>query len=83
MTPRKRFAVFDSDTHVIEPRELWEKYLDPEYRPLGKSALWREEGKFGSYLKINGAVFRDTDKVNVPRHAIWRAGMTWDSIGDV
>jgi uncharacterized protein len=83
MTPRKRFAVFDSDTHVIEPRELWEKYLDPEYRPLGKSALWREEGKFGSYLKINGAVFRDTDNVNVPRHAIWRPGMTWDSIGDL
>jgi hypothetical protein len=26
----KDFAVFDSDSHVVEPPELWEKYLDPE-----------------------------------------------------
>src|SRR5437773_10825696 len=83
MTPRKRFAIFDSDTHVIEPRDLWEKFLDPEFRVLGKSALWREEGKFGSYLKTNGTVFRDTDNVNIPRHAISRPGMTWDAIGDL
>ena len=38
------FTVFDSDTHVVEPPELWEKYLDPEYRTLGKHALWRHEG---------------------------------------
>ena len=25
----KNFAVFDSDSHVVEPPELWEKYLDP------------------------------------------------------
>jgi uncharacterized protein len=80
---KKRFAVFDGDSHVVEPRELWEKYLDPEYRVLGKSALWREEGKFGSYLKVNGEVFRDTENVNIPRHAIWRPGMTWDAIGNL
>jgi hypothetical protein len=33
------FTVFDSDSHVVEPTELWEKYLDPEYRVLGKLAL--------------------------------------------
>ena len=80
---KKRFAVFDGDSHVVEPRELWEKYLDPEYRVLGKSALWREEGKFGSYLKINGEVFRDTNNTNLPRHAIWRPGMTWDTVGSL
>ena len=42
---KKRFPVFDSDSHVVEPPELWEKYLEPEYRTLGKHALWREEGK--------------------------------------
>jgi len=66
MTMRKRFAVFDGDTHVVERRELWETYLDPEYRVLGKFALWREEGKFGSYLKINGEMFRDTDNITIP-----------------
>ncbi len=83
MATRKRFAVFDGDTHIVEPREVWEHYLEPEYRILGKSALWREEGKFGAYLKINGEMFRDTDTVNIPRHAIWQPGMSWDDIGDL
>src|SRR5438876_5790617 len=79
----KRFAVFDSDSHVVEPRELWTKYLEPEYRTLGKHALWREDGKLGSYLKVNGKMFRDTVNSNIPRHAIWRPGMTWDKVGEL
>src|SRR5271156_5616510 len=79
----KRFAVFDSDSHVVEPPELWSKYLDPEFRTLGKFALWREEGKLGSYLKVNGKVVRDTMNSNIPRHAIWRPGMTWDKVGEL
>jgi len=83
MTTRKRFAVFDSDSHVVEPREVWEKYLEPEYRVLGKHALWREDGEFNSYLKVNGKIFRDTSNPNIPRHAIWRPGMTWDAVGEL
>lgn len=79
----KSFPIFDGDSHVVEPRELWEKYLEREYRTLGKSALWREEGKLGSYLKVNGKVFRDTMNSNIPRHAIWRPGMTWDAVGQL
>lgn len=80
---KKPFPVFDSDSHVVEPPELWTKYLDPEYRTLGKHALWREEGKLGSYLKVNGKIFRDTMNSNIPRHAIWRPGMTWDRVGEL
>ncbi len=83
MTTSKDFDVFDSDSHAVEPREVWEKYLDPEYRVLGKNALWREEGRFDSYLKINGQVFRDEGNPNIPRHAIWKPGMTWDDVGDL
>ena len=83
MTTSKDFEVFDSDSHVVEPRELWEKYLEPEYRVLGKHALWREEGQFDSYLKVNGQVFRDSGNPNIPRHAIWKPGMTWDSVGNL
>jgi predicted TIM-barrel fold metal-dependent hydrolase len=79
----KRFPVFDSDSHVVEPPELWTRYLEAEYRTLGKFALWREEGKLGSYLKVNGRVFRDTMNSNIPRHAIWRPGMTWEKIGEL
>ena len=83
MTTSKDFEVFDSDSHVVEPSEVWEKYLEPEYRVLGKHALWREEGQFDSYLKINGQVFRDSGNPNIPRHAIWKPGMTWDSVGEL
>jgi uncharacterized protein len=81
--PHKGFAVFDADTHVVEPRALWEKYLEPEYRVAGRLALWREDGKFGSYLKINGEVYRDTENANIPSYAIWRPGMTWDAVGQL
>jgi uncharacterized protein len=81
--PRKGFAVFDADSHVAEPPILWEKFLEPEYRVPGRLALWREEGKLGSYLKINGEVFRDTENPNIPNYAIWHPGMTWDAIGEL
>ena len=83
MTTGKRIPVFDADSHVVEPREVWEKYLEPEYRVLGKHALWREDGAINSYLKVNGKMFRDTGNTNIPRHAIWRPGMTWESIGEL
>ena len=79
----KPFAVFDSDSHVVEPRAVWEDYLEPEFRTLGKTALWREEGQYGSYLKVNGKMFRDPMNPNIPRHAIWKPGMTWDQVGDL
>ncbi len=78
-----QFTVFDSDSHVVEPSDVWTKYLDPEYRILGKFALWREEGKFGSYLKINGKIFRDIGNPNIPRHAIWSPELTWRKIGEL
>lgn len=79
----KAFAVFDSDSHVVEPRELWDKYLDPDYRVLGKAALWREEGATNCYLKVNGRMFRDTMNSNIPRLAIWRPGITWEQVGEL
>jgi hypothetical protein len=50
----KDFVVFDGDSHVVEPPALWEKYLDPEYRTLGKHALWRQEGR-GTLGRASGA----------------------------
>ena len=79
----KDFPVFDADSHVVEPPTLWEKYLDPEYRTLGKHALWRQEGRTGAYLKVNGEIFRDRSNPNLPRHALWRPGMTWEAIGEL
>jgi len=79
----KRLTVFDSDSHVVEPASVWEKYLDADFRAAGRQALWRQDGSTTSYLKINGEMVRDTMNPNLPRHAIWRPGMTWDSIGEL
>ncbi len=37
----KDFAVFDGDSHVVEPPELWEKYLEPAHRQLQEAASGR------------------------------------------
>jgi hypothetical protein len=81
LVANKDYAVFDADSHVVEPAALWEKYLDPEYRTLGRHALWRQEGRTGCYLKVNGEIFRDRGNPNLPRHALWRPGMDWDAVG--
>jgi hypothetical protein len=65
----------------VEPPELWTRYLAPEYRTLGKYALWREKGKWRSYLQVNGQMFRDTMNSNIPRHAIGNPGLSWKQIG--
>ncbi len=83
MSRTKSFSVFDSDSHIIEPKEVWEKYLDPEYRTLGKQALWREEGQNNSYLIVNGKMFRDSFNSNIPRLAIYKPGMTWEQVGEL
>ena len=51
MTTRKPFPVFDGDSHVVEPPELWEKYLEPE-RDRCLSALDEHLGKRPRYFSL-------------------------------
>ncbi len=83
MSAGKPFPVFDATSHIVEPPAVWDTYLEAEYRALGKSALWREEGRYGSYLKVNGKTYRDPMNPNIPRHAIWRPGLSWEQIGQL
>jgi hypothetical protein len=35
------FKIFDSDMHIMEPPDLWERYIDPEFRaqaPRGRTS---------------------------------------------
>ena len=44
--------VVDADSHISEPPDLWEQYLEPEYREL---AIRLEKDENGlEYLRING-----------------------------
>ncbi len=33
------FRVFDSDMHIMEPPDLWERYIDPEFRSLAPRGI--------------------------------------------
>jgi predicted TIM-barrel fold metal-dependent hydrolase len=33
------FRVFDSDMHIMEPPDLWERYIDPEFRSMAPRGL--------------------------------------------
>ncbi len=32
------FSIFDSDMHIMEPRDLWERYIDAEFRSMAPRA---------------------------------------------
>src|SRR4051812_16126135 len=36
------FRVFDSDMHIMEPPDLWEKFIDPEFRSIAPRGITSE-----------------------------------------
>lgn len=52
-----RFQIVDSDMHVHEPPDLWQRYIDPEFAavaPVGSAAHPRD-----LRVKLNGMTFPD------------------------
>src|SRR5437667_245036 len=59
---RQGFKVMDSDIHVTEPADLWEKYIEPAYKdrapqfavsPSQPGLRWRFEGKaFPAFMDL-------------------------------
>jgi predicted TIM-barrel fold metal-dependent hydrolase len=46
--------VIDADSHVLEPLEMWNQYLDPEFRDQAPYFIKDEQG--GEHLVTDGAV---------------------------
>lgn len=44
--------IIDADGHVLEPPDIWEKYIDPEYRDRAIRVRCSSEGE--EYLEIEG-----------------------------
>ena len=44
MTPETRMLTVDADGHVLEPRDTWEKYLEPELRERAIRIARDEQG---------------------------------------
>jgi hypothetical protein len=77
MTTKKNCAVFDADSHVVEPKEVWTQYLEPEYRTLGKHALWRADGEYNCYLKSTVTCVRYYE----PQHSSACHLVAWHDLG--
>ncbi len=41
----KGYRYFDSDAHVLEPSDIWDRYLEPKFRPEAPTSLCRYMGE--------------------------------------
>jgi len=79
-----KHRIFDCDSHVFEPTDLWSSYLDPEYRVLARSAFYYEvDGGGPATAILNGRPARPLTSNGINRQAIWRPGMTAEQIGSL
>jgi len=77
-------TVVDVDSHVYEPTEIWEKYLERDYRVVARSAFWHEIDAQGLETTIlNGHRARSLRRSGINRQACWRPGMTPEQIGQL
>ena len=54
MTTSNKVPTIDADGHIMEPTDLWEKYLEPKYRDRALRLKIDEHGV--EYLEINGKI---------------------------
>jgi len=45
-------AVVDADGHILEPTDLWERYLEPQYRD--RAIRFCSDHRGFEYVEING-----------------------------
>ena len=76
-----RFRVMDTDSHVLEGPALWTKFLEPEYRALARSWFWPYGDDIDEKVFLNGSSVPGLNRSGIPRHAIWKPGMTAEQIG--
>src|SRR5256886_15044205 len=80
---RERFAVADSDMHVIEPADLWINYIEPQFKaraPVGLTegprdvAIEREGNRIPNRTPLSRQMLRVTQTTHADRdeHAVRR-----------
>ena len=42
----RAYNVIDADGHILEPLDLWEKYMDPKFRDRAPSIHMQRIGKY-------------------------------------
>ena len=77
----KDFPVFDCDSHIYEPPEVWDKYIPERHRAFAKTHFYRDADQL--VLVRNSRIsFRSPNDWKYPAET-WHPGLTKDEIGSV
>ena len=52
------YKVIDADGHILEPVDLWDTYMDPQYRARAPRMFTDTDGK--DRLNIDGSLILDS-----------------------
>ncbi|MHC5820887.1 MAG: amidohydrolase family protein [Nostoc sp.] len=63
------YKIIDADSHVYEPNDMWEKYLEPAFKSFALSLDYKIQGK-EIYLKISDRVRSEGAKRVTQTHPI-------------
>ena len=75
----KNFPVFDCDSHIYEPAEIWDRYIPQTQQHFAKTHFYRDADRL--ILVRNGKIsFRDPDKWKYPGET-WHPGLNKKIIG--
>jgi predicted TIM-barrel fold metal-dependent hydrolase len=77
----KTFPVFDCDSHIYEPPEVWDKFIPENQRDFAKTHFYRDADRLIS-VKNSKISFRNPDKWKYPGET-WHPGLNKKIIGSV
>ena len=50
----RAYNVIDADGHILEPLDLWDKYIDPKFRDRAPRIVKQENGKERLIMEEHG-----------------------------
>jgi predicted TIM-barrel fold metal-dependent hydrolase len=75
-------SVIDVDSHVYEPAELWDDYVEPSLRDRARAGFsHRIDAEGNAVTIVNGAPAPELNGSRIVRQAIWRPGTKPADIG--
>jgi len=77
----KNFPVFDCDSHIYEPPEVWDKFIPENQRDFAKTHFYRDADRLIS-VKNSKISFRNPDKWKYPGET-WHPGLNKKIIGSI
>src|SRR5881397_2053351 len=77
---QKSFPVFDCDSHIYEPPEIWDKYIPQNQQEFAKTHFYRDADRL-ILVRNTKISFRNPDQWKYPGET-WHPGLTKKIIGD-